>query len=106
MHVVSALAIALIAAAAAYSGSTASADLRGYDDLVSQARRCGANDRCVVAGGVTGCRCAVPIRAEERGRVDDAAHASRCAQVERLYCPPLSAPRCEKGLCTADEARE
>ena len=105
MQVVSALAIALIAAAA-YSGSAASADLRGYDDLVSQARRCGANDRCVVAGGVRGCRCAVPVRAEERGRVDDAAQASRCAQVERLYCPPLSAPRCEKGRCTADEARE
>ena len=105
-QVVSALAIALVAAAATYSGSTASAELRAYDDLVSQARRCGANDRCVVAGGVKGCRCAVPVRAEERGRVDDAAHVSQCAQVERLYCPQLSAPRCEKGLCTADESHE
>lgn len=106
MHVVSALAITLIAAVAAYSGSTESADLRGYDDLVSRARQCGADDRCVVAGGVKGCRCAVPVRAEERGHVDDAAHRSQCAQVERLYCPQLSAPRCEKGLCTADESRE
>jgi hypothetical protein len=80
--------------------------IQPYDDLVTEARRCSAGDTCVIAAGVKGCRCPVAVRASEKQRVDNAAKEAVCEQVERLYCPPLSNPRCEKSVCIATPAVE
>jgi hypothetical protein len=80
--------------------------IQAYDDVVTEARRCSAGDACVIAGGVRGCRCAVAVRASAKQRVDSAAKEAACEQVERLYCPPLSNPRCEKSVCIATPAVE
>jgi hypothetical protein len=77
-----------------------------YDDIVFGARRCSAQDACAIAGGVRGCRCPVAVRASTKQAVDAAAAAASCEQVERLYCPPLRNPRCEREACIADEVPE
>ena len=77
-----------------------------YDEIVADARRCPAQEQCSIAGGVTGCRCPVAVRADAKASVDAAAREARCAQTERLYCPPLENPRCEKQVCVADQVRE
>jgi hypothetical protein len=77
-----------------------------YDEAVAAAQVCAAGEQCVIAGGVKGCRCPVAVRASEKQRVDDAARRARCRQVERLYCPPLRNPRCEKNRCVADQVPE
>ena len=80
--------------------------MRVYDDIVAEARHCAAQEKCSVAGGVKGCRCPVAVRASTKQRVDDAAREASCQQVERLYCPPLKNPRCEKQMCVADQVSE
>jgi hypothetical protein len=77
-----------------------------YDEIVSSARRCNAREACAIAGGVRGCRCPVAVRASTKQAVDDAAQAATCEQVERLFCPPLRNPRCEKDACIADQVLE
>jgi hypothetical protein len=74
-----------------------------YDEIVSGARRCSAQEACAIAGGVRGCRCPVAVRAGTKQAVDDAAQAASCEQVERLFCPPLRNPRCEREACIADQ---
>ena len=77
------------------------------DEIVARARA-GAllNRRARIAGGVRGCRCPAAVRASTKQAVDDAAQAARCEQVERLFCPPLRNPRCEREVCVADEVPE
>lgn len=77
-----------------------------YDEVVSGARRCTAQEKCVVAGGLRGCRCPVAVRENAKGAVDAAARVSNCEQVERLYCPPLTNAHCEKEYCVADPVPE
>jgi hypothetical protein len=77
-----------------------------YDEVVSGARRCTAQEKCVVAGGLRGCRCPVAVRENAKGAVDAAARVSSCEQVERLYCPPLTNAHCEKEYCVADPVPE
>jgi hypothetical protein len=77
-----------------------------YDEIVSGARRCTAQEACAIAGGVRGCRCPAAVRASTKQAVDEAARAASCEQVERLFCPPLRNPRCEREACIADEVRE
>ena len=77
-----------------------------YDEIVSGARRCTAQEACAIAGGVRGCRCPVAVRASTKQAVDDAAQAASCEQVERLFCPPLRNPRCEREVCIADQVSE
>lgn len=77
-----------------------------YDEIVARAGRCTAQQACAIAGGVRGCRCPAAVRASTKQAVDDAAQAARCEQVERLFCPPLRNPRCEREVCVADEVPE
>jgi len=63
-------------------------------------------EKCSVSGGVKGCRCPIAVRATASSLVDAAAQHVSCPQMERLYCPPLVDPRCERQVCVADEARE
>jgi hypothetical protein len=84
-----------------YGGS-----LEIYDEIVADARRCAAQEQCSVAGGVKGCRCPVAVRSDAKERVAAATREASCVQVERLYCPPLENPRCEKDVCVADQVRE
>ena len=77
-----------------------------YDEIVSGARRCSAQDACAIAGGVQGCRCPVAVSASRKQAVDEAARAASCEQVERLFCPPLRNPRCEREACIADQVPE
>jgi len=78
------------------------ASLAAYDAAIADARRCAGEERCVIAGGVKGCRCRVAVRSYALEAVDRAARMASCPQVERLYCPPLTNPRCESGRCVAD----
>lgn len=80
--------------------------LAKYDQLVADSRRCEAEERCSLAGGVKGCRCPVSVRAGTKARVEAAARAASCAAVERLYCPPFENPRCKNNVCVADQVRE
>ena len=84
----------------------ASDALRAYDAVVANARRCAGEEKCLIAGGVKGCRCAVAVRRDAKAEVDQAARVATCPQVERLYCPPLENPRCEARQCVADQVRE
>src|SRR5688572_17485269 len=77
-----------------------------YDQVVSGARRCTAQEMCAIAGGVRGCRCPVAVRASTKQAVDEAAQAASCEQVERLFCPALRNPRCEREICIADQVSE
>ena len=77
-----------------------------YDEIVSGARRCSGQEACAIAGGVRGCRCPVAVRSVTKQAVDDAAQAASCEQVERLFCPPLRNPRCEREACIADQVLE
>jgi hypothetical protein len=77
-----------------------------YDKIVADAQRCAPEEKCAVAGGVQGCRCPVAVRASAKQVVDKAAGEASCEQVERLYCPPLKNPRCQKQACIADQVRE
>jgi len=77
-----------------------------YDKIVAGARQCSVQGQCSVAGGVKGCRCPVAVRAGAKGQVDAAAREASCPQTERLYCPPLENPRCEKQVCVAQEVGE
>jgi hypothetical protein len=88
------------------TASTRLAATSTYDEIVSDARRCNAQEACAIAGGVRGCRCPVAVRARMKQAVDDAAQAATCEQVERLFCPPLRNPRCEKEACIADQVLE
>jgi len=80
--------------------------LGNYDQIVADARPCAAQETCSVAGGAKGCRCPVAVRSDTKARVEDAAREASCAQVERLYCPPVEHPRCENQVCVADQVRE
>lgn len=90
------------------AASTRIAATSTYDEIVSDARRCNGNaqEACAIAGGVRGCRCPVAVRARMKQAVDDAAQAASCEQVERLFCPPLRNPRCEREACIADQVLE
>ena len=77
-----------------------------YDEVVADARRCASEEKCAIAGGVKGCRCPVAVRDSAKARVDKAAREASCEQVERLFCPPLQNPRCEKETCIADQVDE
>lgn len=77
-----------------------------YDDIVADARRCIALQTCSIAGGVKGCRCPVSVRESAKERVGNAAREASCAETERLYCPPLKNPHCEKQVCIADQVLE
>jgi hypothetical protein len=77
-------------------------NLDSYDDVVSEATRCDGTERCVLAGGVPGCRCEVAVRASAAEQVDEAADATGCPHVERLACVPLEKLRCEAGRCMGD----
>jgi hypothetical protein len=77
-----------------------------YDEIVSGARRCRAQEACAIAGGVQGCRCSVAVRASRKQAVDEAARLASCEQVERLFCPPLRNPRCDREACIADPLPE
>ena len=88
------------------AASTRIAAISTYDEIVSDARRCNAQEACAIAGGVRGCRCPVAVRARMKQAVDDAAQAASCEQVERLFCPPLRNPRCEREACIADQVLE
>src|SRR5262245_4856752 len=88
------------------TGITAGDSVPAYDEIVARARRCPALEPCAIAGGVKGCRCPVAVRADAREAVSAAAQETRCAQTERLYCPRLEHPRCEKQVCVADQVRE
>jgi len=77
-----------------------------YDEIVSGARRCTAQEACAIAGGVRGCRCPVAVRASMKQAVDQAAQAASCDQVERLFCPTLRNPRCEREICIADQVSD
>lgn len=77
-----------------------------YDDIVADARSCTASQTCSIAGGIKGCRCPVPVRESAKERVGNAAREASCAETERLYCPSLKNPRCEKQVCIADQVLE
>lgn len=80
--------------------------IEACDRIVANARQCTAQEQCSIAGGVKGCRCPVAVRADAQGRVDAAAQEVTCALPERLYCPPLRNPRCDKQTCVADGVYE
>ena len=90
----------------ASSGMGYGSSIEIYDKIVADARRCIVQEQCLVAGGVKGCRCAVAVRASAKAHVDSVARETSCAQVERLYCPPLENPRCQKDVCVADLVSE
>ena len=76
-----------------------------YDEAVSEAQSCSAMDTCVIAGGVTGCRCEVAVRDTKAGAVNQAASEVSC-EVEKLACFELENPRCDDNVCVADEVIE
>lgn len=80
----------------------AQSTIADYDRIVAEAKRCTADEPCIVAGGVKGCRCPTALRASQAQRVSAMAQGAMCPQIERLYCPPLRAPRCIDGRCAAD----
>lgn len=80
----------------------AQSTIADYDRIVAEAKRCTADESCIVAGGVKGCRCQTAVRASEAQRVSAMAQSITCPQIERLYCPPLRAPHCIDGRCAAE----
>jgi hypothetical protein len=80
--------------------------LAEYDQLITASKRCNPDDRCVVAGGIKGCRCSTAVRSEAQARVEGAAQGAVCPAIERLYCPPLKDPRCDAGICVATPVPE
>lgn len=85
-----------------FETARAQSTIADYDRIVADATRCAADEPCAVAGGVKGCRCPTSVRASEAQRVSAAAQGATCPQIERLYCPPLRAPHCNDGRCTAE----
>ena len=112
MNVIVQISVTVVLGALTLSPSHAASDrgnerpLAEYDQLISESKRCNPDDRCVVAGGVKGCRCSTAVRSEAKARIEAAAQGATCPAVERLYCPPLKDPRCEARICVATPVPE
>jgi hypothetical protein len=97
----------IVAAVLVVAGTSCTDGISEYDEAVTAAVSCTADETCVIAGGVWGCRCPVAVVADQEADVNQAAAEAECPdEYERLACVPVVNPRCDNGRCLADTQQE